>query len=233
MTDRPTLARRCLFEGVGTFLLVFMGCSAVVTSANQTPDLALLGVSLVFGLVVSGLIYAGGHLSGAHLNPAVTLAFVAGRHFPARDAATYIGAQLLGATLGALALATAWPSSPAQLGATVPSTSTSTALFYEVLLTGFLMFVITAVATDTRAVGAAAAVAVGGAVALGVFVGGHVSGGSMNPARSLAPALTSGTWTDFWIYVVGPIAGAVVGVLVYALASGSRATGSEPELVAR
>ena len=169
------------------------------------------------------LIYATGHLSGAHVNPAVTLAFLVTRHLPRRDAAGYVVAQLTGAVLGALVLRLAWNGTPAELGATVPSLGTASALAYEVVLTAVLMFVVMAVATDTRAVGAAAAIAIGGTVALGSLVGGGVSGASLNPARSFGPALVASSWTDFWIYVVGPVAGALTGALLYQLVRGETA----------
>jgi aquaporin NIP len=212
---RPGLARRAAAEGLAAFALVFAGCGAVVTNATRQNALGSVGVSLVFGLVIMVMIYATGHLSGAHINPAVTIAFTLTRHFPGRDAVAYIGAQLVGATAGAVLLLTAWSSKPAALGATVPSVATGTALLYEIVLTAFLMFVIVAVATDTRAVGAAAAIAIGGTVGLDALFGGPITGASMNPARSFGPALASGTWTDFWIYVVGPIVGAAIGALAY------------------
>jgi glycerol uptake facilitator-like aquaporin len=134
--------------------------------SERVGALGLVGVALAFGLVVMAMIYATGHLSGAHLNPAVTVAFTLTRHFPLRDAAAYVAAQTAGAIAAALLLLAAWPDQPAELGATVPSVGVGTALLYEVVLTAFLMFVIIAVATDTRAVGAAAALAIGGTVAL-------------------------------------------------------------------
>jgi MIP family channel proteins len=166
------------------------------------------------------MIYATGHLSGAHINPAVTIAFSLGRHFPGREAAVYIPAQLVGAVAGALLLRLAWEGTPANLGATVPSVGIGAALVYETVMTAFLMFVIMAVATDTRAVGAAAAIAIGGTVALDAIFGGDVTGASMNPARSFGPALVSGEWQDFWIYVVGPLLGAALGAVAYAFARG-------------
>jgi MIP family channel proteins len=161
------------------------------------------------------MVYAIGHLSGAHINPAVTVAFTLTRHFPPRDAAAYIVAQLAGAAAGALLLLAAWGDAPAALGATVPSVDAATALLYEVVLTAVLMFVIVAVATDTRAVGAGAAIAIGGSVALDALLGGPLTGASMNPARSFGPALASGEWTDFWVYVAGPVAGATLGAVAY------------------
>jgi MIP family channel proteins len=215
MPERPGLLRRSVAEGLAAFALVFAGCGAVVTNATHQNALGAVGVSLVFGLVIMVMIYATGHLSGAHINPAVTVAFALTRHFPGRDAIAYIGAQLIGATAGAFLLLAAWSSKPAALGATVPSVATGTALLYEVVLTAFLMFVIIAVATDTRAVGAAAAIAIGGTVGLDALFGGPITGASMNPARSFGPALASGTWTQFWIYFAGPVIGAALGAFAY------------------
>jgi aquaporin NIP len=215
MPERPGLLRRSFAEGFAAFALVFAGCGAVVTNATHQGTLGAVGVSLVFGLVIMVMIYATGHLSGAHINPAVTIAFTLTRHFPGRDAVAYIGAQLLGAAAGALLLLAAWSSKPASLGATTPSVAAGTALLYEIVLTAFLMFVIIAVATDTRAVGAAAAIAIGGTVGLDALFGGPITGASMNPARSFGPALASGTWTDFWIYVAGPVVGAALGAFAY------------------
>src|SRR3954449_8338240 len=215
MPERPGLLRRSVAEGMAAFALVFAGCGAVVTNATHQNTLGSVGVSLVFGLVIMVMIYATGHLSGAHINPAVTIAFTITRHFPGRDAVAYIAAQLAGATTGALLLLAAWSSKPAELGATVPSVGTGTALLYEIVLTAFLMFVIIAVATDTRAVGAAAAIAIGGAVGLDALFGGPITGASMNPARSFGPALASGTWTHFWIYIAGPVIGAALGAFAY------------------
>jgi len=214
---RPNLPRRCAAEGLAAFALVFAGCGAIVTDATGDGALGTVGVALVFGLVVMAMIYATGHLSGAHINPAVTIAFTLTRHFPGRDAIAYIAAQLVGATIAALVLLWAWPEAPADLGATVPSIEVGTALLYEALMTAMLMFVIISVATDTRAVGAGAAIAIGGTVALDAIFGGPLTGASMNPARSFGPAVASGTWTDFWIYLVGPIAGALLGALAYQL----------------
>src|SRR3954471_23776159 len=155
MPERPGLLRRSLAEGLAAFALVFAGCGAVVTNATHQGTLGAVGVSLVFGLVIMVMIYATGHLSGAHINPAVTIAFTLTRHMPGRDAVAYIGAQLAGAAAAAFMLLAAWTSKPAHLGTTLPSVASGTALVYEIVLSAFLMFVIIAVATDTRAVGAA------------------------------------------------------------------------------
>jgi MIP family channel proteins len=200
---------------------VFAGAGAVVTNAEYGEALGTVGIALVFGLVIMVMVYAIGHLSGAHINPAVTIAFALTRHLPPRDAGAYIAAQCAGAIAAALALLAIWPSQPAALGATVPSVGVGSAVVYEAVLSAFLMFVIMAVATDTRAVGAAAAIAIGGTIGLDALFGGPVTGASMNPARSLGPALAAWEWSDFWVYLVGPIAGTTFGGLAYQLIRGN------------
>lgn len=219
---KPHLARRSAAEGLAAFALVFAGCGAIVTSAENGGSIGTTGVAAAFGLVIMAMIYATGHLSGAHINPAVTVAFTITRHFPTRDAIAYIAAQVAGAVFGAFLLLAVWTDAPADLGATVPSVAVGSALVYETVLTAMLMFVIMAVSTDTRAVGAAAAIAIGGTVALDAIFGGPVTGASMNPARSFGPALASGQWTDFWIYIVGPVAGAAIGAFAYQLVRGDQ-----------
>jgi aquaporin NIP len=218
-----SLGRRATAEGLAAFALVFAGCGAIVANVVYGNTLGSVGVSLVFGLIIMVMIYATGHLCGAHINPAVTVAFTLTRHFPARDAVAYVGAQLTGATVAALALLAIWPDKPADLGATLPTVGVGSAFVYELILTAFLMFVIMAVATDTRAVGAAAAIAIGGTVGLDALFGGPVTGASMNPARSFGPALASGEWHQFWIYVAAPVAGAALGAFAYQLVRGETA----------
>jgi aquaporin NIP len=220
LSHRPDLLRRAAAEGIGVFALVFAGCGAIVTEAEHPGALGTVGIAFVFGLVVMAMVYATGHLSGAHLNPAVTLAFALTRHFPRDEALAYTLAQVIGAAAAATLLAAVWPSDPAALGATVPSVGAGSALVYEAMLTAFLMFVIMAVATDTRAVGAAAAIAIGGTVGLDALFGGPITGASMNPARSLGPALVAGELHDLWIYLLAPPLGAALGALAYQLVRG-------------
>ena len=215
------LWRRAAAEAIAAFALVFAGCGAIVADARYDGALGTVGIGLVFGLIIMVMVYATGHLSGAHINPAVTVAFTLTRHFAARDAVAYVAAQVAGAVAGALVLLAVWPDRPAALGATVPSVAAGSALAYEVVLTAVLMFVIVAVATDTRAVGAAAAIAIGGTVGLDAIFGGPVTGASMNPARSFGPALAAGEWQDFWIYVAGPVTGAALGATAYQLIRGA------------
>jgi len=210
-----SFVRRCVAEAFATFALVFAGCGAIIVDSQRGGSLGQFGIAAAFGLVIMAMIYATGHISGAHINPAVTLGFVASRHFPAREALGYVPAQLAGAVAGALLLRIAWEGTPADLGATVPTVDSGSAFVYEFVMTTFLMFVVMAVATDTRAVGGAAALAVGGTVALDSLFGGQVTGASMNPARSFGPALVATQWTDFWIYVLAPVGGALAGALLY------------------
>jgi aquaporin NIP len=220
VSARPDLVRRAAAEAIGVFALVFAGCGAIVTEAEHPGSLGTVGVALVFGLVVMAMVYATGHLSGAHLNPAVTVAFVLSRHFPGREALAYVIAQLLGALAAVALLAAVWPGQPGALGATLPTVGAGSAFAYETVLTAFLMFVIMAVATDARAVGAGAAIAIGGTVGLDALFGGPITGASMNPARSLGPALVTGELQDLWIYLTAPILGATIGTLAYQLIRG-------------
>ncbi len=162
------------------------------------------------------MIAATGHISGAHFNPAVTIAFALTRHFAWRDVPVYVGSQLLGAILGAATLRLML-GGVAQLGMTIPAGSVQQSFLLEILLTAVLMFVIIAVATDTRAVGETAALAIGFTVALDALWAGPISGASMNPSRSLGPALVAGIWTDQWIYLLAPVIGASLGALAYQL----------------
>jgi MIP family channel proteins len=201
-------------ELIGTFVLVVVATGVVVANVAADRTITHVGVAIATGLVVTALIYALGHLTGAHFNPAVSLAFAVGRHFPVRDLIPYWLAQFIGAVIASVFVRYLW-GDVANLGATLPGVSEGRALALEVFLTFLLMFVITAVATDTRAVGQAAALAIGSVVLLEVMFAGPASGASMNPARSFGPALVSGTWESQWIYYAGPLLGAVIGVLVY------------------
>ena len=212
-SDEPPMARAVLAEAVGTFALVFGGCGAIVVDA-QSGALGHVGVALSFGLVIAVMVCAVGHLSGAHFNPAVTLAFASLGKFPWKRVPAYWGAQILAAAVAAF-LISILIGSEASLGATLPSVSVGRAVGLEVGLTALLMFVITAVATDSGAAGNVAGFAIGGTVALCALFAGPLTGASMNPARSIGPALVSGELDALWLYVVAPMLGACLGAWMY------------------
>jgi aquaporin NIP len=208
------LVKALVAEMVGTFTLVFAGTGAIASNALHDGALGDVGIALTFGLVIMAMIYATGHISGAHFNPAVTLAFALTRHLPAQRVIPYWIAQVWGAVMGSLAVRFLIGNGGG-LGVTHPSVGLPEGVIIEVILTFILMFVIMAVATDTRAVGQAAAIAVGGTIAMLAMFAGPLTGASMNPARSLGPALVAGDYADLWVYFVGPILGAALGALTY------------------
>jgi len=216
----PPIARALVAEAIGTFALVFAGCGAIMVNA-KTGQLGHIGVAFSFGLVIMFGIYAVGHISGAHFNAAVTLAFALTRHFPWPRAAAYWAAQLVGA-VAAAALLRASLGNIANVGATYPSGSDGQSFLWELVMSFFLMFVVLAVATDTRAVGEAAAIAIGGTIGLDAMFGGPISGASMNPIRSLAPGLVSGDLHSVWIYLTAPVVGAGLGAVAYQFIRGER-----------
>ncbi len=209
------LLRKAGAELVGTFVLVLAGCGAIMMNA-QNGALGHVGVAFTFAMAILVMIAAVGHISGGHFNPAVTIAFALTRHLPWRDVLFYIVGQFLGALLAALTLRVLI-GDVASLGTTLPASGITPlqAFGVEILLTATLMFVIISVATDTRAVGAPAALAIGFTILLDALWGGTISGASMNPARSLGPALVSGVLTDQWIYLIAPIIGAALGGFLY------------------
>jgi len=215
---RPALLRALVAEAIGTFALVFAGAGAIMVDA-KAHQLGHVGVALTFGLVIMAMIYAVGHISGAHFNPAVTFSFALTRHFPWGRAGGYWLAQIAGA-IAAAALLRASLGNIAHVGATLPSGSQAQSFLWELMMSALLMFVVLAVATDTRAVGEAAAIAIGGTIALDAMFGGPISGASMNPARSIGPALVSGQLHALWLYIVAPIVGASFGGLAYQFVRG-------------
>ena len=221
MSSGLGLARALVAETIGTFMLVFAGAGAIMVDA-KTHALGHVGVAISFGLVIMAGIYAVGHISGAHFNPAVTLGFVLTRRFPPARALAYWVAQLVGALVAAAILRGSL-GNVADVGATLPSGSEAQSLLWELVLTAFLMFVIMAVATDTRAAGEAAAIAIGGTIGLEAMFGGPISGASMNPARSIGPALVSGNLHALWLYIVAPLVGAAIGGIGYQFVRGESA----------
>jgi MIP family channel proteins len=222
--DASHLVGAAIAELVGTFILVFGGTAvavgAILARPTAGPAYDSLAVALAFGLALAAVVAAIGHVSGAHVNPAVTLGMAAAGKFPWNYTPVYIGAQFVGAVLGALAtwLTFGGPArSEAKLAATYPAQGVGDlqAFIVEILITFILVFVVMAVATDERAPAAIAPIAVGFALAVGVFIAGPVTGGSVNPARSLGPMIVAGDLTSVWLYVLGPIIGGVLGALLY------------------
>ncbi len=208
--------QKCAAEFIGTFALVFFGCGAASfdVMSGLGGGLGHLGVSLVFGGVIMVMILATGHLSGAHFNPAVTIAFAVSNKFSWSQVPGYLIAQFTAAIIAAYFVAELSQVS-ASTGATIPYISIDGAFALEAVLTFFLMFVISSVATDSRAVGELAGVAIGGTVTIAALVGGPLTGASMNPARSLGPAFVSGELQFMPLYFGAPIVGAIVGALTY------------------
>lgn len=211
--------RETLAEGLGTFILVFAGTGAVMVNQLRDGALTHLGISFVFGAVVAALIYALGHISQAHFNPAVTLAFWTSGFFPKRRVLPYIASQCLGAILASLVLLIAL-GNVANLGATLPlNDNWLQSLILEIILTFILMLVIFGSGLDRRAPIGFAGLAIGLTVGLEAAFMGPITGASMNPARSLGPALVGGIWQHHWLYWIAPIAGAQLAVAIYSLLS--------------
>jgi MIP family channel proteins len=209
------LMRRVVAEAIGTFILVFMGCGAVVANVvNVNGSSGNLGVAFAFAFSLVVAVAAIGHISGAHINPAVTLGLAAANKFSRADVPFYWGGQVIGAVAAALVLRLIF-GNVATLGSTVPSGSAGDAFLIEIVVTAIFVFVISGAATDKRAAAAAAPLAIGGAILLLALAAGPISGGSVNPARSFGPALVSGTWDDFWVYITAPFIGGVIGALAY------------------
>ena len=217
--------RAAIAECIGTFILVFTGC-AVATAAILQRSTAgpgfydSLAVALAFGLALTAVVAAIGHVSGAHVNPAVTLGLAATNKFPWEHVPAYVGAQLLGAILGGIGTWIAYGSAArefASVAATFPAEGVGDiqALLVEFMITFILVFVIIAVATDDRIPAGVAPLAVGFALACGVFIAGPVTGGAVNPARALGPMIVAVQFTAVWVYILGPIAGGVLAALLY------------------
>lgn len=203
--------KKYLAEFIGTFALVFCGTGAIVINEISGGAIGHMGIALTFGLIVLGMIYSVGDISGAHLNPAVSFGFWVARRFPTKELIPYVSSQLLGALLASGLLYLLFPE-VSTLGATFPSGSVLQSFVLEVILTFLLMFVIINVSTGSKEVGLFAGIAIGATVMLGATFGGPISGASMNPARSIAPALISGNILDLWIYIVAPIVGAIIAI---------------------
>ena len=199
-------------EFIGTFALVFAGTGAIVINEASHGAIGHAGIALTFGLIVLVMIYTVGDISGAHLNPAVTIGFWFARRFAGREVLPYIVSQCAGALAASGMMRLLFPDNR-MLGGTQPAGSELQSLILEFLLTALLMFAILGVSTGAREKGITAGIVVGSVIALEAMFAGPITGASMNPARSLSPALVSGQLTSLWIYLAGPVLGAALGVI--------------------
>lgn len=204
------MLRRCFAEAIGTFALIFAGTGAIVINDVVAGSITHVGIALTFGLIVMAMIYTLGDVSGCHISPAATLAFWLAKRFPGREVAPYIASQIVGALLASLTLRLMF--NHATLGATVPAGGWAQSFFLEIILTSLLLFVALSVSTGAKEKGIMAGAAIGAVVALEAMFAGPISGASMNPARSLAPAIVSGTIGPLWIYLVAPLIGSALAV---------------------
>ena len=198
-------------EFIGTFALVFAGTGAIVINDLTGGTVSHVGIALTFGLVVMAMIYTFGDISGAHLNPAVTLGFVTAHRMTLSRALPYIGGQFAGAILASCTLRLLFPNH-ATLGMTLPAGSAMQSFGLELLLTAALMLVILNVSVGAKEKGITAGIAIGAVIGLEAMFGGPICGASMNPARSVAPALVSGNFHSLWIYIAAPVAGVLLAV---------------------
>lgn len=210
--------KKYIAEFIGTFALVFCGTGAVVINEVTGGAVTHLGVAMTFGLIVLAMIYALGDVSGAHLNPAVTVGFWLAKRFPVKEVVPYVLSQAAGAFLASGILLLLFPESK-MLGATLPAGSDMQSFVLEIILTFFLMFVIIHVSSGSKELGMMAGIAIGGVVALEAAFAGPISGASMNPARSLAPAIVSGEIQSLWVYLTAPFIGAALAVAAFKLTS--------------
>lgn len=206
--------RNYVAELLGTFALVFCGTGAVIINQQTGGEVTHVGIAITFGLIVMSLIYSFGNISGAHLNPAVSIAFTAAGRFPVKQLGGYIISQLSGALLASFALKYLFPANQL-LGATMPAGTEMQSFILEIILTFFLMLVIMNVANGSKEQGMFAGIAIGSVVCLEAMFAGPICGASMNPARSIAPALASGHIEHLWIYIIAPILGALLAIPVW------------------
>ncbi|GKV04106.1 hypothetical protein SLEP1_g16311 [Rubroshorea leprosula] len=213
---KVSLTRKIGAEFVGTFVLIFAAAAGPIVNQKYNGAESLIGNAACAGLAAMVIILSTGHISGAHLNPSLTIAFAAFRHFPWTHVPAYIAAQVGASICAGFALKGIFHPFMSG-GVTVPSVHNGQAFALEFIITFNLMFVVTAVATDTRAVGELAGIAVGATVLLNILISGPASGGSMNPVRTIGPAVAAGNYRAIWVFLIAPTLGALAGAGVYTL----------------
>ncbi|MFM2198216.1 MAG: hypothetical protein RLZZ505_1648 [Verrucomicrobiota bacterium] len=208
------MKHRFFAEFLGTYILVFAGTGAIVVNEITGGVIGHAGIALTFGLVVAAMIYTFGEVSGAHLNPAVSISFAVAGRFPAADLPAYLAAQMLGALSASISLKLLFPDS-SRLGMTLPAGTASQSFILEIILTAILMLTILSVSHGAKEKGITAAIAIGSVVGLEAMFAGPISGASMNPARSLGPALASGHFGHIWLYPFATILGAILAIPLF------------------
>lgn len=214
--------KKYLSEFLGTFILLFVGTGCVIVNQQTNGALGLMGIATVWGMAIIALIYAFGDISGTHINGAVTIAFAVDRRFEWKEVPAYLGSQLFGAIAASALLKYLFPDCK-NLGLTMPAGTEMQSFILEVVMTFILMMVILRVSTGAKEKGITAGIAIGATVWLLVLFGGPICGTSLNPTRSIAPAIVSGNFQHIWIYLTAPFLGALLAVLVH------RVLLSEPE----
>lgn len=204
--------KKYISEFIGTFSMIFCGTGAMTVNEVTGGDVTHVGIAITWGLIVMAMIYAFGETSGAHFNPAVTIAFAYAKKFAWKEVPKYIIAQVLGAFAASLILCYLFPTSE-YLGATISTVDVGRAFVMELLLTFFLMLVIINVSTGSKEIGIIAGIAVGAVVLLEAMFAGPITNASMNPARSIAPAIVAGKMQHLWMYILAPILGAILAVI--------------------
>jgi aquaporin TIP len=221
----PDMIKRLICEFLGTFALCFFGIGAIIMTQGSN----LLVIALAHGLAIGLMITAVGHISGGHFNPALTIGLLLGRKISLPESVAYVISQIIGAVAACLVLITIFPKElrdavgfgiPAvgpgiNIGGVQIGFDNTNALIAEIVMTFFLMFVVYGAAVDTRSVKAIAGLAIGLTISIDIMMGGNVSGAAMNPARYLGPAIVDGNFDDFWIWIVGPIVGAIIAAIIY------------------
>ncbi|XP_022842986.1 probable aquaporin NIP-type [Olea europaea var. sylvestris] len=212
-----TIVQKVIAEVIGTYFVIFSGCGSVAVNKLYGGTVTFPGICATWGLIVMVMVYSVGHISGAHFNPAVTITFAIFRRFPWKEVPLYIIAQLIGSILASCTLAILFDITSEAYFGTLPVGSNGQSFAIEIIISFLLMFTISGVATDSRAIGDLAGLVVGMTIMLNVFVAGPISGASMNPARSIGPAIVKHTYKGLWVYIFGPLIGTILGGFAYNL----------------